>query len=125
MNNKTIKFNDISKKQTKNPKSTNDNNKEYVYIKDSEGFVTRKEKSKITQEDVIITREEWAELSGENHYVKTYGWGGVRANAGRKCGAFGPKTYTIRVTLEENALIKYMRENGINPHTAKQILGST
>ena len=41
-----------------------------IYIKDSEGYVKGIYPNEMKPEYTIITREEWAEESGENYYKK-------------------------------------------------------
>ena len=44
----------------------------YVYIKDDEGFVVKKKKSEVLPNETIITKEEYAELSGDNYYKSKF-----------------------------------------------------
>lgn len=86
----------------------------YVYAKDSDGFVIKKDEKQLLPDEVIITREEWAEESGENYYKKHFTHGGARTGAGRK-----PKTgvvlkFQIRVSEKEKKLIQYLRENHVD-----------
>lgn len=86
----------------------------YVYVKDSDGFVVKKLENECLPNEVIISEQEYNELSGENYYKEHFTHGGARVGAGRK-----PKTgvvlkFQIRVSEKEKALIKYIRDNHIN-----------
>ena len=86
----------------------------YVYVKDKEGFVVKKLQKDLLPDEVIISKEEWEEISGEKYYKETYGRGGYRENAGRK-----PKTgvvlkFQIRVSEKEKEFINYARSHNID-----------
>lgn len=94
-------------------------NKKYVYIKDSEGFVTKKISDQIQPNEIIISKEEFEKVSGIEHYNKNFGRGGARAGAGRK------KVYTEKVkeTFElekelSNSLKEYSKEHKISKNKA-------
>ncbi len=55
----------------------------YVYVKDAEGFVTKKLNSQIEADETIISKEEFEQISGVDYYKKTFR-GGARKGAGRK-----------------------------------------
>ena len=57
---------------------------EYVYVKDSEGYVFKKLASEVTADEKIITEKEYMKKSGLAGYEKQFGHGGARENAGRK-----------------------------------------
>lgn len=85
-----------------------------IYIKDSEGYVKGIYPNEMKPEYTIITKEEWAEESGEKYYKKHFTHGGARTGAGRK-----PKTgvvlkFQIRVSEKEKKLIQYLRENHVD-----------
>lgn len=91
----------------------------YVYVKDSEGYVTKKPESAVLPDETIITKNEWEKISGVEYYKETYGRGGTRANAGRK------KIYTekIKETYEiEKAdvisLKEYAKKHNISKNKA-------
>ena len=85
----------------------------YVYVKDSEGFVAKKLESQLLPDELIITEEEYKELSGENYYKKHFGRGGKREGAGRKPSACA-WTITKRVSEQEKNFINYIRSNNLN-----------
>ena len=91
-----------------------ENQKDYVYVKDSEGFVSKILKSNLTDEYTIITKNEWAEQSGEKYYKETFGHGGKRKGAGRK-----PKTgilleFQVRLSAKEKEFINYARNHHLD-----------
>lgn len=55
---------------------------EYVYVKDSEGYVFKKLASEVTADEKIITEKEYMKKSGLAGYEKQFGHGGARENAG-------------------------------------------
>lgn len=59
-------------------------NEKQVYVKDNEGYVTRKQKNQVLPDETIITKKEWEKASGVEYYKQTFGRGGKRLNAGRK-----------------------------------------
>lgn len=87
---------------------------DYVYVKDSEGYVCKKLKSELTSSDKIISEKKYLKLSGLSAYEKKFGHGGARENAGRKQKFKLPLKFQIRVTQEEKDFIKYAREHNIN-----------
>lgn len=58
--------------------------KKEIYVKDSEGYVTSKPIDQVQLDEVVITKQEFENLSGITYYKQKYGRGGARANAGRK-----------------------------------------
>ena len=82
----------------------------YIYVKDSEGFVTKKAVNKIKPGEVEITKEEFRKLSGDDYYEEHFTHGGRREGAGRKTKFSQKLEYQIRVTEEEKAFIAYARE---------------
>ena len=87
---------------------------EYVYVKDSEGYVFKKRKAEVTSDEKIISEKEYMKTSGLAAYEKEFGHGGARENAGRKQKFESPLKFQIRVTQEEKDLISFARENHLN-----------
>ncbi len=87
---------------------------EYVYVKDSEGYVFKKLKSELSPDEKIISEKEYLKKSGLANYEKKFGHGGARENAGRKQKFGSPLKFQIRVSQEEKDFIKYARENHLN-----------
>lgn len=86
----------------------------YVYVKDSEGFVCKKELSKVASGETIITEQEYKELSGENYYEQKFGHGGARPGAGRKPMDGETRSVQMRVTESEKEFLLYARANKID-----------
>lgn len=86
----------------------------YIYAKDSEGYVVKKLKSELQPDEVIITREEWENLSGEKYYKETYGRGGRREGAGRKPTNGVVLKFQIRVSEKEKEFLKYARLHNLD-----------
>lgn len=82
---------------------------EYVYVKDSEGYVFKKLASEVAADETIITEKEYMKKSGLAGYEKQFGHGGARENAGRKQKFGSPLKFQIRVTQEEKDFIAYAR----------------
>ena len=57
---------------------------EYVFVKDSEGYVFKKLANEVSADEKIITEKEYMKKSGLAAYEKEFGHGGARENAGRK-----------------------------------------
>jgi hypothetical protein len=87
---------------------------DYVYVKDTEGFVSKKIAAEVTSDEKIITEKEYMKKSGLSFYEKKFGHGGPRENAGRKQKFSQPLEFQIRVTKEEKEFISYAREHKIN-----------
>ena len=87
---------------------------DYVFVKDSEGFVSKKITSEVTSDEKIITEKEYMKKSGLSFYEKKFGRGGSRENAGRKQKFSQPLKFQIRVTEEEKEFISYAREHNFN-----------
>jgi hypothetical protein len=87
---------------------------EYVFVMDSEGFVSKKNRTEVTSDEKIITEKEYMKKSGLSFYEKEFGHGGPRENAGRKQKFSQPLKYQIRVTEEEKEFISYAREHNFN-----------
>lgn len=87
---------------------------DYVYVKDSEGYVCKKLKSEMTSSEKKISEKEYFKKSGLSSYEKEFGHGGARKNAGRKQKFSSPLKFQIRVTQEEKDFINYARENNLN-----------
>ena len=107
-------LNETDKKNFKEFQKKYNKAADFVYTKDEEGFVTKKPKSELLPNEVIITKEEWEKESGEKYYKETYGRGGRREGAGRR-----PKTgivlkFQIRVSEKEKEFINYARLHNLN-----------
>lgn len=87
---------------------------DYVFVKDSEGFVTKKLTIEVTSEEKIISEKEYLKKSGLSFCEKKFGRGGPRKNAGRKQKFSQPLKIQIRVTEEEKEFISYAREHNFN-----------
>lgn len=87
---------------------------EYVFVKDAQGFVSKKLATEVTSDEKIITEKEYMKKSGLMFYTKKFGRGGARENAGRKHKFSQPLQYQIRVTEEEKEFITYARETNFN-----------
>ena len=87
---------------------------EYVFVKDSEGFVFKKLQSEISVDEKIIPEKEYLKRSGLAFYEKQFGHGGSRKNAGRKLKFEQPLEFQIRVTKDEKDFILYACEHNIN-----------
>ena len=87
---------------------------EYVYVKDSEGYVFKKLEAELSPDEKIISEKEYLKKSGLANYVKEFGHGGARENAGRKQKFGSPLKFQIRVTKEEKDFLAYAREHNIN-----------
>ncbi len=86
----------------------------YVYVKDSEGYVFKKMESEVSADEKIISEKEYNKKSGLSFYQKKFGHGGARENAGRKQKFALPLKFQIRVTKEEKDFIAYAREHKLN-----------
>ena len=87
---------------------------EYVYVKDSEGYVFKKGETEVTPDEKIISEKDYMKTSGLAAYEKEFGHGGARENAGRKQKFSSPLKFQIRVTQEEKDFITYARKHHIN-----------
>ena len=87
---------------------------DYVYVKDTEGFVSKKIAAEVTSDEKIITEKEYMKKSGLSFYEKKFGRGGPRENTGRKQKFSQPLKFQIRVTEEEKEFISYAREHNFN-----------
>lgn len=86
----------------------------YVFVKDSEGFVSKKLESEVQADEKIISEKEYLKKSGLAFYEKKFGRGGKRENAGRKQKFSSPLKFQIRVTQEEKDFISFAREHHLN-----------
>ena len=86
----------------------------YIYVKDSEGFVSKKAINKVEPDEIQISKEEFRRLSGDDYYDKHFTHGGRREGAGRKPKFSQKLEYQIRVTAEEKAFIAYARETSFD-----------
>ena len=85
----------------------------YVFVKDSEGYVFKKLESEVSSDEKIISEKEFMKKSGLASYEKKFGHGGARENAGRKPKFSQPLKIQMRVTKEEKDFISYAREHGL------------
>lgn len=85
----------------------------YVYVKDSEGYVTKKLRSEVAKGEKIISEKAYLKASGLAAYEKEFGHGGARENAGRKPKYSQPLRIQMRVTKEEKDFISYARKRGL------------
>ena len=46
--------------------------KKYVYVEDTEGFVTKKLNTQFEVDETIISKEEFEQISGLKHYKQTF-----------------------------------------------------
>jgi len=91
----------------------------YVYVKDSEGFVTKKPADNVETDEIIISKEEFEQISGVDYYKKTFGRGGAREGAGRKKQYTSKKRETF--DLEESDIIslkEYAKKHKISKNKA-------
>lgn len=93
---------------------------EYIYVKDTEGYVFKKLQSEIQSDDKIISEKEYLKKSGLAAYEKKFGHGGARENAGRKQKFGSPLKFQIRVTQEEKDFLTYAREKHLDYATLMQ-----
>ena len=87
---------------------------DYVFVKDSEGYVFKKLANEVSADEKIITEKEYMKKSGLAAYEKEFGHGGARENAGRKQKFKQPLKFQIRVTQEEKDFINYAREHHLS-----------
>ena len=87
---------------------------DYVFVKDSDGYVFKKLESEVSADEKIISEKEYMKKSGLASYEKKFGHGGARENAGRKQKFVLPLKFQIRVTQEEKDFIAYAREHQLN-----------
>ena len=83
----------------------------YVFVKDSDGFVSKKIKAQVATDEQIISAAEYKELSGDNYYEQPFTHGGRRMGAGRKIKLSDPLVFQIRVTKQEKDFIAFAREH--------------
>lgn len=87
---------------------------DYVFVKDDEGYVFKKRRSELADDETIISEKEYLKKSGLAEYAKKIEHGGARQNAGRKQKFSQPLKFQIRVTQEEKDFIAYAREHNLN-----------
>ena len=51
---------------------------EYIYVKDSDGYVFKKLESELSPDEKIISEKEYMKTSGLAAYEKEFGHGGAR-----------------------------------------------
>jgi len=91
----------------------------YVYVKDSEGYVTKKLENNIQADEVIISKKAFEQISGIDHYKKTFGRGGARPGSGRKKQFTSKKRETF--DLEESDVVslkEYAKRHKISKNKA-------
>ena len=91
----------------------------YVYVKDAEGYVTKKLENNVEADEIIIRKEEFEQISGVEYYKKTFGRGGARQGAGRKKQYTSKKRETF--DLEEADIIslkEYAKKHKISKNKA-------
>jgi hypothetical protein len=86
----------------------------YIYVKDQDGYVIKKLASELLANEVVITKEEFEALSGDEYYNKTFGRGGKRAGAGRKPTNGILLKFQIRVSEKEKEFIRFARAHNLN-----------
>lgn len=86
----------------------------FVYVKDSEGYVSKKATDNVGADEIIITEKEYLKKSGLGFCKKVFSHGGTRENAGRKQKFSKPLKYQMRVTEDEKEFIQYAREQKIS-----------
>ena len=67
--------------------------KKYVYVKDNEGYAVKITQDNLTDDLVIISKEEYDKIVGTEERLTLSGRGGKRIGAGRK------RTYENRTTI--------------------------
>lgn len=87
---------------------------DFVFVKDSEGYVFKKLSTEVSPGEKIISEKEYMKVSGLTSYEKKIGHGGARENAGRKQKFSSPLKFQIRVTKEEKDFLTYAREHNLN-----------
>ncbi len=93
----------------------------YVFVKDSDGYVFKKLETEVSSDEKNISEKEYMKLSGLASYEKKFGHGGARKNAGRKQKFGSPLKFQIRVTKEEKDFLAYAREHNINYSSLMQM----
>lgn len=86
----------------------------YVYVKDSEGFVVKKQKSQVQADETIISAAEYKKLSGEEYYEKKFTRGGKRIGAGRKQKYAEPLKFQMRVSKQEKEFLAFARAHNFD-----------
>ncbi len=86
----------------------------YIYAKDKDGFVIKKLKSELKPDEVIISKEEFENLSGDTYYKKTYTRGGARKGAGRKPANGVVLSFQVRVSKKEKEFLQYARKHKLD-----------
>lgn len=84
------------------------------FVKDSEGYVSKKPESELSTNEKIISEKEYKKKSGLKYYEKEFENSEARKNTGRKQKFASPLKFQIRVTKEEKDFISYAREHNIN-----------
>ena len=94
---------------------------DYVFVKDSEGYVFKKLQSEVSSDEKIISEKEYMKISGLSSYEKKFSHGGARENEKKKQKFALPLKFQIRVTKEEKDFIAYAREHKIDYATLMQM----
>ena len=87
---------------------------DYVFVKDSDGYVFKKLLSEVASDEKIISEKEYMKISGIASCEKEFGHGGARKNAGRKQKFNSLLKFQIRVTQEEKDFIAYARKHNLS-----------
>ena len=87
---------------------------DYLFVKDSEGYVFKKLESEVSPDEKIISEKEYMKKSGLASYEKKIGHDGARENTERKQKFPPPLKLQIRVTQEEKDFLAYAREHNLN-----------
>lgn len=71
----------------------------YVFVKDNEGFMCKKQKKCVEQNEKIISKEEYKMLSGDDYYDDNFS---------------NPLSYQIHVTKQEKDFISFARKHNFD-----------
>jgi len=91
----------------------------YIYVKDSEGFVTKKLEAQVEADETIISKDEFGQISGVDYYKKTFGRGGARQGSGRKKEYITKKRETFDIEEADIISLKeYAKQRKISKNKA-------
>lgn len=89
--------------------------KEYVYIKDNEGYVKKIDKSEITDDYTVISEEEYLKISGMSNYNKVFicwqndgsilGIATTEENARKMCTEFGDAYFAVEPNVAKREYV--------------------
>ena len=77
-------------------------------------FVVKKKKSEVLPNEIIISEEEYGELSGDNYYKAKFGQGGKREGEGRKLKIGVVLEFQVRLSVKEKEFIHWTRSHNLN-----------